>query len=90
MSEAEFLDLVLANPNNAAILERLPLLGLADGWLVSGALFQTVWNIRCGLPVTHGILDYDIFYFDPDTSWDAEDAVIARGNDLFADLGADA
>lgn len=87
MTEPEFLSLIQRNPNNTAILERLPRLGLADGWLVSGALFQTVWNIRCGLPPAHGILDYDIFYFDPDTSWDAEDRVIARGNDMFADLG---
>lgn len=87
MTEPEFLSLIRRNPGNAAILERLPLLGLADCWLVSGALFQTVWNIRCGLPPAHGILDYDIFYFDPDTSWDAEDRVIARGNEIFTDLG---
>jgi hypothetical protein len=87
MTEPEFLSLIQCNPNNAAILERLPQLGQADCWLVSGALFQTVWNLRSGLPPAHGILDYDIFYFDPDTSWDAEDRVIARGNDVFADLG---
>jgi hypothetical protein len=87
MTEPEFLDLVRRNPANAAILERMPQLGLADCWLVSGALFQTVWNLRCGLPAAHGILDYDIFYFDPDTSWEAEDRVIARGNEIFADLG---
>jgi hypothetical protein len=26
--------------------------------------------------VDYGIADYDVFYFDPDTSWQAEDAVI--------------
>ena len=31
-----------------------------------------------------GIRDADLFYFDPDTSWDAEDAVIRRGADVFA------
>ena len=87
MTEPEFLSLIQCNPNNAAILERLPQLGQADCWLVSGALFQTVWNLRSGLAPAHGILDYDIFYFDPDTSWDAEDRVIARGNAVFADLG---
>jgi hypothetical protein len=87
MTEPEFLSLIQGNANNAAILARLPQLDLADCWLVSGALFQTVWNIRSGLPPAHGILDYDIFYFDPDTSWEAEDRAIARGNDIFADLG---
>jgi len=30
--------------------------------------------------------DADFFYFDPDTSWSAEDAVIRAGAELFADL----
>ena len=33
-----------------------------------------------------GIRDADLFYVDPDTSWAAEDAVIGRGAELFADL----
>ena len=32
------------------------------------------------------IRDADFFYFDDDTSWEAEDAVIRAGADLFADL----
>jgi hypothetical protein len=87
MSEAEFLSAILRNPCNAALLQRLPDLGLPDCWLVSGSLFQTVWNIQCGLPLTHGIKDYDVFYFDPDTSWEAEDAFIQRGHALLGDLG---
>lgn len=87
MTEAEFLSTVQRNPFNAAFLSRLPALGLPDCWLVSGSLFQTAWNIQCGMPATHGIKDYDVFYFDPDTSWDAEDAAITRGRAAFADLG---
>lgn len=86
MTEEEFLDLVTRNPANKLILERLPKLGLNDAWLVSGSLFQTVWNVLTDRPLTHGIKDYDIFYFDPDTSWEAEDEVIRRGETLFADL----
>jgi hypothetical protein len=78
MTGAEFAELVLRNPGNAAILQRLPSLGLQDWWLVSGCLFQTVWNIQTGRDVQHGIRDYDLFYFDPDTSYDAEDAIIRR------------
>jgi hypothetical protein len=69
---------VLLNPVNRVILERLPALGLADGWLVSGAVFQTVWNVLTGRPPDYGIKDYDIFYFDADTSFEAEDAIIRR------------
>jgi hypothetical protein len=78
MDHAWLLEAVLCNPVNQAILERLPALGLADAWLVSGAVFQTVWNVQTGRPPDYGIRDYDIFYFDGDTSFQAEDAVIRR------------
>ena len=42
----------------------------------SGCLVQTVWNVLTRRAVDYGINDYDVFYFDPDTSWAAEDAVI--------------
>ena len=43
----------------------------------SGAVYQAVWNDVTGRPAGYGIKDYDLGYFDPDASWDAEDAVIA-------------
>jgi hypothetical protein len=78
---------MLRNRFNRAILDRLPALALPDAWLVSGALFQTVWNVQTNRQPDFGIRDYDVFYFDPDTSWDAEDAAIQRAADAFADLG---
>jgi hypothetical protein len=81
-----FLRLVLANRWNAAILERMPRLGLEDWWLTAGCLAQSVWNGLYDRPPDHGILDYDVFYFDPDTSWDAEDRVITRVAAMFSDL----
>ena len=89
MNAGEFIDVIRANPINRAILSRLPQLGVADAWMVSGALFQTVWNVRTGRAATYGIKDYDIFYFDPNPSWEAEDAVIRRAGALFADLGVE-
>jgi len=87
MTRPEFLEAIQRNPFNRVILERLPLLGLPDCWLVSGGLFQTVWNTRTGQRPDLHIKDYDVFYFDPDTSYAAEDAAIKRAGDLFADLG---
>ncbi|GGR28472.1 nucleotidyltransferase family protein [Deinococcus ruber] len=89
LEDAEFLELVRLNPVNAALLERLPLLGLPQAHLVAGCLFGTVWNVRSGRPPTENIRDYDLFYHDPDTSYDAEDAVIRRVAALVADLKAD-
>src|SRR5262245_961850 len=87
MDEARFLQLALANPVNRLILDQLPDLGLPDAWLVSGGLFQSVWNSLTGRPPGYGIKDYDLLYFDPDTSWEAEDRAIKRGSTAFAPLG---
>lgn len=85
--ERRFVTEALQNPHNAAILERLPLLGLPDAWLVAGCLFQTVWNLRSGWASTAHIKDYDLFYFDAaDLSEDAEHNVQARVTALFSDL----
>jgi len=88
MTETEFVAAVRSNANNEAILTRLPALGLPDAWLVASALFQTVWNVMTKRDPSHGIKDYDIIYFDVDTSWDAEDGAIERARALFANLPA--
>src|ERR1700761_4690783 len=72
----QFLAVALKNPVNDIITHELFELALPDAWLVSGCLVQTVWNVLTGRAVGYGINDYDVFYFDPDTSWEAEDAVI--------------
>jgi hypothetical protein len=86
MNQSEFLTAALRNPANALIAEKLFELALPDAWLVSGCLVQTVWNVLTGRATGYGINDYDVFYFDPDTSWAAEDAVIHRLNDALANL----
>ncbi|HEY2067969.1 MAG TPA: nucleotidyltransferase family protein [Rhizomicrobium sp.] len=78
MDESHFIAAILENRFNRAILDGLPALGLPDAWIVSGALFQTVWNLKTGHAPEHGIRDYDIFYFDPDVSWEAEDRAIQK------------
>jgi hypothetical protein len=85
--QRRFVSQALQNPHNAALLERLPFLGLPDAWLVAGCLFQTGWNLRSGLPPTTNIKDYDVFYFDAsDLCESAGQAVQARASALFADL----
>ena len=82
-----FLKLVLQNPINRILVDRLPKLGLHDVWLVAGCLFQTVWNIKVGRPPAEGIRDYDIFYFnEDDLSWEAENEDIHRVAEQLRDL----
>ena len=87
MTADEFIAAALRNPVNKTIADELFHLALPDAWLVSGCLVQTVWNLRTGRAAGYGIADYDIFYFDRDTSWEAEDSVIKQLNAAFAGLG---
>jgi hypothetical protein len=87
MNREDFLAAALKNPVNEAITRELFDLGLPDAWLVSGCLVQSAWNVLTGRAAGYGISDYDVFYFDPDTSWEAEDAVIRRLDTRLAKLG---
>ncbi|MBF9232593.1 nucleotidyltransferase family protein [Microvirga alba] len=88
VSAETFIERAMENPVNAAIVERLPKLGLRQCFLTAGCLFQTIWNQRSGCPLQSAIKDYDVFYFDDtDLSWDAEDAVVQQTKALFSDLG---
>lgn len=69
-----------------AVLEGLRDDGLPDQLLVAGAIYNLVWNRLTGRPALSDINDIDVFYFDPDTSWEAEDVVIKRLTARFADL----
>lgn len=76
--EARLTEIVRADAGLMHILTVMRELDLPDWRLFSGAVYQAVWNAQTGRPVGYGIKDYDIGYFDADTSWDAEDAVIKR------------
>jgi hypothetical protein len=88
MTRDEFLALALHNPVNVAVIDELDRHALPDAWLVAGCLVQSAWNGLTGRPVDHGIADYDVFYFDSDTSWEAEDAVIRKLQARLGHLGA--
>ena len=81
--EARLGDIVRADPGLMHVLTTVRGLGLDDWRIFSGAVYQSVWNHVTGRPAGYGIRDYDLGYFDPDTSWDAEDAVIRRGAAAF-------
>jgi uncharacterized protein len=66
VSEAIHLkEAVLQNQSVRAVWGIWKRLQLPDCWLVAGCLAQTVWNRRFGLPMDHGISDFDLVYFDP-------------------------
>jgi hypothetical protein len=70
--------ILYACPELMRMLEVARGLDLPDWLLFSGAVYQPVWNHLTGRPAGHGVKDYDLGYFDADTSYEAEDAVIRR------------
>jgi len=84
-----FRQVLRRNRTLTEVLARGAAMGLPGWYLVAGCLYQTVWNVVTGQPAEDGILDYDLAYHDAtDLSWDAEDAVIRTGNQVFAGLPA--
>ncbi|CAN5766477.1 nucleotidyltransferase family protein [soil metagenome] len=79
MKHRDELETILrAAPSLMAVMETARTLDLPDWLIFSGAVYQRVLNHLTGRDPDHGIKDYDLAYFDPDTSYEAEDAVIRR------------
>lgn len=69
--------IIRSEPVLMRVLTAVRDLDIADAWLVSGAIYNCVWNTLTGRPALHGVNDIDIIYFDgQDLSWAAEDRVI--------------
>jgi len=79
-----------ASPRLMQVLTVARDLGLPDWRVVSGSIYQTVWNALTSRPADYGIKDYDLLYFDgSDLSYQAEDVVIRRVAAAYpADLSA--
>jgi hypothetical protein len=71
-------DVVRRSPAVMTVLRVMREQRLPDALLFSGAVYQTVWNELTGRSCDYGVKDYDVGYFDPDTSFEAEGCVIAR------------
>lgn len=82
VSEPELVErleaIVRATPGTMAVLEMARELDLPDWLIFSGAIYQPVLNHLTGRAPEYGVKDYDLGYFDPDTSYEAEDLVIQR------------
>ncbi|WP_137153257.1 nucleotidyltransferase family protein [Devosia sp. FKR38] len=77
-TQRQALDAIIrSEPVLMAVLSGLQRLALPDALLVSGAIYNVVWNRLTGRPALRGVNDIDVFYFDAgDLSWEAEDRAI--------------
>ncbi len=79
--------IVRASPLLMDVLVRARAMALPDWCVVAGAIYNTVWNALTDRPLTAGLKDVDLFYWDgADLSYEAEDTVIRRGAEIFAGL----
>ncbi len=75
-------------PHIMKLLQFVRDLELRDSWLVSGGIYQTLWNVITDRQVNHGIKDYDVIYYDGrDLSYEGEDKVIRQVQSALPDLG---
>lgn len=75
---SRLVQILRASPTLMTVLETVREVDLPDPLVFSGAVYQTVWNALTSRHADHGLKDYDVGYFDTDTSYDAEDVVLRR------------
>lgn len=76
--EEIMLDMIRRTGFLQGVFDRAQELALPNWRVVSGVLYNTVWNHLTGRPDGYGIKDVDIFYYDSDTSWEGEDRIIKQ------------
>jgi hypothetical protein len=81
--EHRLIHAVRASPALMRVMQGVRALDLPDWRLVSGCVYQTVWNALTDRPLDHGLKDYDVAYFDLDTGYAAEDVHIRRAAAAF-------
>ena len=81
--ESRLTDIVRNDTELMIVLTTIRGLDLNDWLIFSGAVYQSVWNNLTGRQPGYGVNDFDLGYFDPDVSWDAEDVVIKRVAEAF-------
>ena len=82
-----FKEILSMNKKLIALLQILDDLGIPDCYVSAGCINQTVFNYLHGYEIDFGIGDYDVVYYDTDTSYEAEDVIIKRINSKAKDLG---
>ena len=79
-------NILLKNETLKKVLMVLSESGLENYYIAAGAINQTVFNYYHNYPLDYGIKDFDIVYFDSDTSYEKEDSIIQYLKNLLKDI----
>lgn len=85
-TQEELKEVLSQNTELMKVLERASQLGIHDWYVGAGGIAQTWWNHEHGFDPMHEIKDFDLVYWDSDISYEAEDAIIKKGEELFKDI----
>lgn len=78
--------ILLQNKTLKELLEILSKSNLKNYYVAAGCINQTVFNYYHGNDLCFGIEDFDIVYFDDDTSYEKEDEIIKYLENLISNL----
>ena len=68
------------------VFNNLPKLKLPNWYLAAGAIPQIVWNYYHKYPLDNEIKDFDIVYFDKDTSRESENYFSKKASEVFKNI----
>lgn len=78
--------ILFKNETLKEVLKRLEKSNLKNYYVGAGCINQTVFNYLHGFRIDENINDYDIVYYDEDTSYEKEDIVIKYIEELLGGL----
>ncbi len=85
----ELEEILYKNETLKEVLKRLEKSNLKNYYVGAGCINQTVFNYLHGFRIDANINDYDIVYYDEDTSYEKEDIVIKYVKNILKDLDID-
>lgn len=85
--EDKLIGILTKNEMLMEVIGKSDRLQLDSYYIGAGCITQSVWNDLTNRPVNYGIRDLDFIYFDSqDLSYEAEDVVVRRGQQIFPNL----
>ena len=81
-----FCEIISKNKYVYEVCDKARYLNLKNYYIGAGCIAQTVWNHLSDFPLSHGINDIDIVYFDEDLSYERENELINKSKELFKDI----
>lgn len=62
----QLIDIVMSNDQLMKVFDAISMIGLENYYVGAGAVAQSIWNTLSGYPITQGISDVDIVYYNSD------------------------